>query len=306
METSELKPNNFNENVILKQNCKQYLFFLFGQTLSILGSSTVSFIIVLWITYETGSVILLTLSSFFYLIPQIGVTLIAGVISDRFNKKKMIFISDFSQAMVTLLLFLFFSFGSKFIWIILIISALRSVFQSIQIPIVKALIPIMVPQEHLSRMNSLNFFMNSFILLISPLIATLLLSVLSVNKVILLDIITFFIAVIPLVIITIPEVKNKNVKSKKSFFSDLKEGFNLISEIKGFKSLIILAMCNIFIYYPFQVLLPIFISKIHHGDESNLALVISFLNCGILLGAFISFIKSTWAIPFYWSFVIDW
>jgi DHA3 family macrolide efflux protein-like MFS transporter len=213
MEISKLE-GKVDIRVEENQQFRHYLIFLISQMFSILGSSVVGFLLVLWITYETGSAILLSLSSFFYLIPQIFVTLISGVISDRFNKKMIIFFTDLSQVLVTLSLFLFLSSGSRFIVPILIISALRSMFQALQVPVVKSLIPLMVPKEKISRINGLNYLLSNSVLVISPIIATLLLSLLSLKQVIFIDIFTFILAAIPLFFISIPKLDKKIAHSQ--------------------------------------------------------------------------------------------
>jgi DHA3 family macrolide efflux protein-like MFS transporter len=284
--------------IITKSNTfEHYLIFLLGQVFSIMGSAVVSFVIILWITYETGSALLLSFNSFFYLLPQIVITLISGVISDRYNKKLLILLTDFSQVLVTLSLFFFLSYGSSMflIIIIMIVSALRSIFQAIQIPVVRSLIPLMVPEEKISRINGLNYFLSSFILIIAPLIATTLLSFLSINQVVFLDLFTFILAVLPLIFIKIPEIQNtNNEKVKKSFTFEFKEGFKAITKVRGLKSLIFLAMCNVLIKYPFHILFPLFIFKNHQGNEYNLAVFTAFVNAGFLLGSLITFIKKKW------------
>jgi DHA3 family macrolide efflux protein-like MFS transporter len=67
------------------------MYFLLGQQFSMLGSLIVGFVITWWMA---GNVIYLSISVFLMFLPQIIVTPFSGVISDRWNKKAIIAISD--------------------------------------------------------------------------------------------------------------------------------------------------------------------------------------------------------------------
>ncbi|MFX1411483.1 MAG: hypothetical protein ACFFA6_14120, partial [Promethearchaeota archaeon] len=109
-----------------KKTFRHYLYFLFGQQFSMLGSLIVGFVITWWLTVETGSAVILSISVFLMFIPQIVITPFSGVISDRWNKKSIIAISDSMQAYVTLLLFVFFLYDFQEVWLILTMNTFRA------------------------------------------------------------------------------------------------------------------------------------------------------------------------------------
>ncbi|MFX1270018.1 MAG: MFS transporter, partial [Promethearchaeota archaeon] len=151
------------ENTTSKRSFRHYLYFLFGQQFSMLGSLIVGFVITWWITIETGSAVYLSISVFLMFIPQIVVTPFSGVIADRWNKKTIIVISDSMQAIATLLLFAFFLLDFQNIWFVLGINTFRAALYAFQYPTVQALIPTMVPKDQLSRINGLNFLSSGII-----------------------------------------------------------------------------------------------------------------------------------------------
>ncbi len=108
-----------------KTNFRHYLYFLFGQQFSMLGSLIVGFTITWWITIETGSMVYLSISTFLMFIPQIVITPFAGVLADRWNKKAILAISDSLQAFVTFVLFLFFLADFQSIWLVLAVNTFR-------------------------------------------------------------------------------------------------------------------------------------------------------------------------------------
>ena len=90
---------------------KQIALFLISQNLSMFGSSVVGFSIVWYITVTTESGFWITLSTLATLIPQVLVSLWAGVFADRYNKKTIIMLADGFTALATLLAFVAFVFG---------------------------------------------------------------------------------------------------------------------------------------------------------------------------------------------------
>ncbi|MFX1494033.1 MAG: MFS transporter [Promethearchaeota archaeon] len=279
------------DQVPTKKTFKQYLFFLFGQQFSLLGSVVVYFVITWWITAETGSAVYLAIMSFLFFIPQILVTPIAGVLSDKLDRKKILILIDGFQALVTFFLFLIFFLKILNIWLIITISTLRSILQAIHLPTVNAIVPTMVPKDKLSRINGINYFM----MIIGPILAGVLLEIIPVANLILLDIFTFLIALIPLLLVKIPSVSGNSIKKvKKTFIKDFKAGFKIINTIPGLLSLMLYAMLANFFTRPFMVLVPYFVKFVHLGDPLSYALVMTFSQIGSISGALISSLKKNW------------
>ena len=277
---------------------RHYMYFLFGQNFSMLGSLIVGFTITWWLTIETGSAVVLSISVFLMFIPQIVVTPFSGVLSDRWSKKAIIAISDTLQAAVTFLLFVFFLFGINNIWLVLGINFFRAALFAFQLPAVQSLIPVMVPKKHLSRVNGFNFLFSGLIFTIGPIVAATLLEIFknNVEQIFFIDIITFLIALIPLVLIKIPS-RHKTVTeeaTKKSFIKDFKTGLITIKLIPGLFAMIAFAMIWNFIHRPWAVLMPYFVRYTHGGSALNLALLMTSAQVGNVVGSIIMSIKKSW------------
>jgi len=271
---------------------RHYLYFLLGQNFSMLGSMIVGFVITWWLTIETGSVVILSISTFLMFIPQIVVTPLSGVLADRWNRKTIIAISDSLQALVTFLLFAFFLIGVQNVWLILGINTLRAGLFAFQMPAVQSIIPTMIPKERLSRVNGMNFLFSGLIFSLGPVIAATLLSFFAVEHIFLLDIFTFLIAMVPLLLIKIPSVHQITEETtKKSVSKDFKTGLIVIKMVPGLLAMIIFAMCWNFIMRPWNVLLPYFILNTHEGTALNLALLMTSFSIGSITGSLITLIK---------------
>jgi len=263
---------------------KSYLFFWSGQLVSLLGSTMVQFVLIWWITLDTGSAFFLALASFLGLAPMVILGPMTGVFADRVNRKLLIFTADFLQALATVVLIILFSFGLASLWVVLALLTVRGVFQAFHQPTVNAIVPSMVPAEKLSRMNGLNYLFTGAMALIGPVLGAVLLSFMELYQVLWIDVATFTVAVVPLMLVRIPSVRSQQVVRDSSFKADFKEGFGFIKATRGFLPLLILATMLNFLLTPVSTLLPYFVKFNHLGGVEDLALVVAAFQGGILAG----------------------
>ncbi len=274
---------------------KYYLFFLGGQFFSILGSSIVQFAIIWWVTVETENVMYLSLGATLYFLPLAIITPIAGVITDRWNRKSIIMVADSLQALVTFCMLILFLLNITEPLFIVLINSLRGLFQAFHVPTVNAIIPSMVPKEKLSRINGVNYLSSSITYIAGPLIGATFLAFFSIRLILWIDIITFLIAIIPLLIIKIPKLNNEAKPNEKvSFLEDFKTGLKTIKNIPGFLALLVLFMGANFLVTPLRVLLPYFVKVNHNGTAIDLALILMSINFGAVLGGLITSVKKKW------------
>jgi len=283
------------EELRTKKSFKHYLYFMAGQQFSLLGSGIIGFVITWWITIETQSVFYLSLATFLIFLPQVIVTPFAGVLSDRLNRKTIIFTVDSLQAILTFGLFLIFFTGFTPIWMILIIHTMRNTLYAFQVPTFHAILPSMVPKDKISRVNGANFLFSGLIFMVGPILSALLLELFPITFIFLIDGVTFLIAVIPLFLIKIPfNAKETRAVEKTSFIREFKDGFIIVKAIPGLLSMIIFAMIFNFIFRPFGVLWPYFINIIHDGSVFHLAFLSGSIQVGNVIGSLITSIKKEW------------
>ncbi|UCF59103.1 MAG: MFS transporter [Candidatus Bathyarchaeota archaeon] len=272
---------------------RSYLFFWSGQLASLLGSSIAQFVIIWWITIETQSAVYLSIASFVAFIPQVILTPFAGVLVDRWSRKALIGIVDFLQAVATVGLILLFWLEIISIWQILVLLALRGLFQAFHTPAVRAIVPLMVPRQKLSRMNGLDYLFSGAINLIGPIVAALLFVLWRIDQILWVDAATFAVAVVPLLLIKIPSVRKKQEVSqdKPSFKREFMEGLTFIKNAKGLPSLLMLATALNFLLIPLFTLLPYFVQVDHFGMAEDFALVVAASAGGTLAGGLLMSVK---------------
>lgn len=201
---------------------KQIALFLISQNLSMFGSSVVGFSIVWYITVTTESGFWITLSTLATLIPQVLVSLWAGVFADRYNKKTIIMLADGFTALATLLAFVAFHYGFANLSFLIFIACLRSVGGGFQAPAVNALYPEIVPREHLLRINGINQMANNVLLLLSPAAGGAILGMFGMQWTFLVDLLTAVIAIA--IMFRLKIVTRAADRSDSSVLKELREG----------------------------------------------------------------------------------
>ncbi|MBY9013209.1 MAG: MFS transporter [Candidatus Lokiarchaeota archaeon] len=284
-----------NNSLASESKFKSYLIFWMGQLFSLLGSSITQFAIIWWLTEASGSTVILSIASFFYILPLTIVVPIAGVFADRLNRKKILIVVDSCMASVILFLIFSFNFGLKNPIVIIITTGFLGLFQGFHAPTLAAIVPTMVPKDKLSRMNGVNFLLTGFMYIIGPVIASLLLAFIPIEILLWIDPLTFLIALVPLILIKIPSVKKDDTKVKGfSFIEDFKDGFRTLRLIPTVILMLLVAMFINFLWRPYGVLLPYFIKFDHGGTVSDLAFVMALMNIGMFLGAILTSVKKEW------------
>jgi len=234
------------------------------------------------------------------MIPQIFVTLFAGVFIDRLDRKKIIIFADFGQALITLIIILMFVFNIASIWGVISLMIIRNLFQAIHQPAVAAIIPVMIPKEKLSRMNVINMLITSAIYVVGPVISGILIGFLDIENIeiiLWIDVGTFLLAIIPTLLITIPSVK-KEPKTKTdvkiSFKKEFKEGYRAIMQIKGMFAFFISCIILNSLISPSAVLRPYFISIYHEGDAIMLSYISASIQIGMICGGLFILLRKQW------------
>jgi len=278
-----------------KHTFKSYLFFWGGQLFSLLGSSIIQFVIVWWIAEETVSPIYVSIAFFLGSLPMVIIPPIVGVYIDRWNRKVTIAIADSLQAFITFLIILMFLNNIANVWVVMTMNFFRGICQAIHFPTVNAIIPIMIPKKNLSRMNAFNYLFTGIIRVIGPVVAATLLAFFLIEQILWVDIFTFIIAILPLLLISIPSITFNSEKSKKSsYLKDFKYGIDILKSVKSFLILIVFISIINLLNMPFTTLMSLFVLIDHSGNATDFALVSAFLQAGIVIGAIIASTKKHW------------
>jgi len=245
---------------------KKTAFFLSSQGISLFGSMLVQYAIIWYVTLSTKSGAMLTISTLAAFLPQIVISLFAGVWADRYPRKFLIISADALTAVSTLILAVFFLLGYREFWLIFLISGIRSVGAGIQTPAVNALLPQIVPTDRLVKINSINSTIQPFIMIAAPLISGALLSFSRLEAIFFIDVITAILAVSLLLVLRVPTHQKAATAQKTGYLDDLRESLAFIQRNRSIRSLFIFFAFVAFLVAPVAFLTPLLVTR-NFGNE---------------------------------------
>lgn len=245
---------------------RKIVLFLSGQTISLFGSSLVQFAIIWYITLSTQSGSMMTISSICGFAPQVVISLFSGVWADRYNRKLLIIGADALVASATFVLALFFLSGHNDLWMVFLVSAIRSFGSGIQTPAVNAMLPQLVPQEKLIRIGGINGSLQSVMFILSPAAAGALLSFTRLEYTFFIDVSTAAVAIVIMILLKVPLHEKARLRQKGGYFDDLKAGIKYVAGSGFFRSYFIFYALFFFLIVPAAQLTPLMVSRTF-GDE---------------------------------------
>jgi DHA3 family macrolide efflux protein-like MFS transporter len=245
---------------------KNIIQFLFGQSISLFGTQLVQYVIMWYITLETQSGFMMTISIIVGFLPTFILSPFTGVMADRVSRRKLIIFSDGMIAAVTLILAILFSLGYGSIWLLFFMSAIRAVGTSIQNPAVNAFVPQLVDEKMLMKVNGVNQSIQSVITIISPMVAGGLMTFAKVELIFLVDVVTAIIAIGILLLMKIPAHHKAIEKQTIGYFADLKNGFIYISQHSYLKIFFVFLAVFVFLFSPYGFLAPLQVVR-NFGDD---------------------------------------
>jgi len=255
---------------------KKTITFLISQGVTLFGSSLVQFAIVWYVTLKTSSgawVSALTICSF---VPQFLISFFSGVWADRYPRKRLIILADTVIAAATLILTLLMPFigeDTKLFTALLVTSVIRSLGAGVQTPAVGAMIPQLVPEEHLMRFNGINATLQSVVQFAAPAAAGAILTFGTLRSTLLIDIATAMIGIGILSCVAIPKQEKKETTEALSVFTDMKQGMKY-ALTDGFIGKLLLAYgVFIFLAVPAGFLATLFVSRTYGDSYFYLTLV---------------------------------
>lgn len=204
---------------------KKTILFLVSQSVTLLGSQIVQMAVIWYVTLHTASGVWVAAFSVCSYLPQFFISFWGGVWADRYSRKHLIICADAGTAAVTLGMFILLphiSQGSMLLHMLLALSVLRSIGAGIQSPSVNAVIPQLVPKEHLMRYNGINSSMQSAVQFSAPAAAGAALGIGSLRSILLIDIFTAVLGIGLFACVRLPEQEKKAISAP--VFSDIRAG----------------------------------------------------------------------------------
>ncbi|MDP4090854.1 MAG: MFS transporter [Bacillota bacterium] len=267
---------------------KNYMILLVANFISRFGDS-LDAVAYGWMVYTlTGSKLLLGTLFAVNAIPNIVFGPFAGVIADRFDKKKLIIIGYMGRGIVVCTTAVLFFTGLLRPWQLFVFTIINSTFETLSSPVFMSLVPLLIPKEVYLTANSFSTSAYKFAELIGAGTAGAIIALAGISGAILIDGGTFFAAVLIILFIKL-ETENKRAEplNAKVYFEELKEGLKFIWKNYLIRTSIILMAIINFCLSPINVLEPAFVKEQLNSGAEILSMLSVAVSIGMILGGLI-------------------
>ncbi len=269
---------------------KTHFFTIWGgQALSIVGSQLVQFALIWHLTVTTGSATVLATASLVGMLPGVVLGPFVGTLVDRWNRRRIMLVSDSVITLATISLAALFALDAVEIWHIYIAMFIRALFGCFHANAMSASTSLMVPVERLTRIQGINQMLNGGLNVISAPMGALLLSVLPLQGILAIDVVTAITAILPLAFIQVPQPERsehcaEQAGPRPTVWQDFRAGFRYVL---GWPGLLIVGLMTVginFTIIPAFSLLPLMVKDYFGGNAIHLSWVESAMGIGMFIG----------------------
>ena len=273
-------------------NWKPRFFSIWGgQAISLFGSQLVQFAIIWWLTQETGSATVLAIASLVGMLPEVILGPFAGTLVDRWKRKRVILAADSAIALATLGLAYLYAVDAVGVGTIYVLLLVRGIGASFHWPAMAAATSLMVPKEELTRVQGLNQMLQGILRIVAAPLRALLLSLIPIQAILMIDVGTALFAILPMALISIPEVTRKQTGmqagGRTSFWQEFVSGLRYVGSWPGLLVLMLMAMMINFLLTPAGSLMPFLVSEYFGGGAIQLGWLESAFGFGLIVGGLV-------------------
>lgn len=278
-----------------------------SQIFSILASMMTGFALTIWMFERTQSATAMALVQTCFVVPFMAMSFFSGPMVDRYNRKLMMAVSDICSAVATGSIMLCNFFGYMEPWMLYVGAAILGLGASFQWPAFSATISLIVPKEHLGRVNGLMGILEAGPAIFAPILAGALLPFIGLAGVMAIDVATFIVAISTLLFVDIPNPERtaEGEKAKGNLVTEALWGFRYIFERPSLLGLQLLLLAgNTFSGFGATVLAPMLLAKtgtdtLLFGSVQSVA-AIGGLVGGVVLSVWGGFKRRTLGIALGW------
>ena len=270
------------------QSLKPYLLLWSTQSLSALGSAMTGYALILWLYRQSGSALETAMLAICSYAPYVLVSIFAGALSDRWNKKRTMLVCDLLAAVGTVVVLVLLKNGQLAPWHMYVLNAINGLMNTVQQPASDVAATLLVPKKYYQKTSGLRSFSSSLNTILHPVIASALFGFFGMEAVIAVDLATFAIAFVTLLFfIPIPEISAGDNPQEK-LLAAVKSGLSWLRANQLILNLILfLAFINL-VASAYNAALPAMLLSRENGGETVLGLVNAVTGGASLVGGVIT------------------
>lgn len=276
---------------------RTFLLLWITQSFSSFGSAMTSYALVIWSYTQKGSALMTALLMVSTYTPYVILSIFAGALSDRWNKKATMLVCDSVAAVSTVVMFILLKNGLLEIWHLYLINAVNGLMNTVQSPASEVAVSRILPKQHYQRVGGLRYFSNALNSIFVPVIATAVIGLFGLTAVVAIDLATFSAAFLVLALaIKIPEPdrnaesgnaesSSENQAEKTSLLDSVKGGISFLKNERGLLCMIMFLSSINLIASIYNAALPAMVLSRNCGGEKALGMVNSVIGISMLIGS---------------------
>lgn len=262
---------------------KNFLILWSTQSVSQLGSSITAFALTLWLYERTESSLstaALTICSY---APYVLMSIFAGALTDRFDKKKTMIICDMLAVFCTIIIFALYHTDQLVVWHLYALNAVSGLMNTVQQPASEVAMSLIIPEEYYQKTSALRSLSRSLISILNPLIATTLYAFIGLNGIIAVDVGSFLVAFTALLFFI--KIPKSSREKRESVLILAKEGIKFLKDNPMIMTLLLFMSGINLVASAFDATLPGYVLPNPKGGQAILGIVTSCSGIAMVIGS---------------------
>lgn len=274
------------------RDMRSFLILTITQGFSTLGSGMTSYALIIWSYQQKGSALGTALLSVCSYAPYVLMSILAGALTDRWDKKRTLLVCDSLAAVSTIVVLLLLKCNALEVWHLYVLNAFNGLMNTVQSPASDVTVTLLTPKEHYQQVSAVQSFLGSINSLLTPALATAVLTLAGLDAVIAVDLATFAVAFLSLMGMKIPQPPERKDEAQ-SVLSEAKAGLRWLRKNQGILHLIFFLSAINLTASMYNAALPALLLPRENG-ESMLGVINTVTGVAMLLG---SLMATLWPKP---------
>lgn len=273
------------ERLVLEMINRNFKLVWTGKLISQFGDELYAIALAWWVLQKTGSTVSMGLFMFASAVPGIIMGLFTGAVSDRWNRKHIMVLSDAVRGILVLTISILAYSDLLVIWQVYASGICLSIAGAFFNPSSQAILPDIVGKENLTKANSLSQLVGGVCSTLGPMLGALIVSFLGTNLVFTVNSISFFVAMVLAALMKYQVPYLKNEAAEGNIIRDIGEGLRYIGKRKNLLKIMTIIGAAHFFVGSLSVSLPFLASGLSGTGVNNLGMLQMMLGIGLIGGS---------------------
>lgn len=259
-------------------------FIWAGQAVSMITSYAAGYAVVWYVTESTGSALVLAVMNICVMLPIGLLSPFGGIVADKHNRKMIMIVADGTIGLISLIAGFIILAGDVSLVLLTLVCVARAIGQAFHSPAMMATMPMLVPDKHLLRINTLDQLLASIAGIGAPAFGIFLYTTMGFSSVMFLDFIGALFAIAGLALAKVPTVIDETA-TQQHVIANLRDGFRAVAASRGLLLLIVMVTIGMMIFGPLSAVFPLMTYEHFSGDGYMASLVEAAFGIGMLVGS---------------------